>query len=201
MIRVDTVEEMFDLAMAFSRQPIPRGNRVAIVTNAGGPGIIIADACEAHGLRRGASCARRRARASAAHLPEEASLANPVDMIASATPQSYRLALEAVLADPDIDAVIATFVPPLGVRQEDVAEAIVDVARGQREKPVLAVLMGREGLPQGLAELQARRHPRATASPSPRCARSPPCTATASGWSAPRAACARFDVDAAAPSG
>lgn len=79
----------------------------------------------------------------------------PVDMIASATPQSYRVAVEAVLADPDVDAVIATFVPPLGVRQEDVAEAIVDVAAGQREKPVLAVLMGREGLPQGLAELNA----------------------------------------------
>jgi acetate---CoA ligase (ADP-forming) len=153
VIRVDTVEEIFDLAMAFSHQPIPRGNRVAIVTNAGGPGIIIADACEAHGLSVAELSAATRERL-VAHFPEEASLANPVDMIASATPQSYRVAVEAVLADPGIDAVIATFVPPLGVRQEDVAEAIVEVARSQTDKPVLAVLMGREGLPQGLAELQ-----------------------------------------------
>jgi acetyltransferase len=154
VLRADTVEEMFDLAMAFSRQPIPRGNRVAIVTNAGGPGIIIADACEAHGLVVTELSEETRA-TLAAHFPEEASLTNPVDMIASANPQSYRVAVEAVLADPNVDAVIATFVPPLGIKQEDVAEAIVDVAAGQKEKPVLAVLMGREGLPQGLAELNA----------------------------------------------
>ena len=154
VLRADTVEEMFDLAMAFSHQPIPRGNRVAIVTNAGGPGILIADACEAHGLVVTELAEETRA-LLAEHFPEEASLANPVDMIASATPQSYRIAVEAVLADPNVDAVVATFVPPLGVRQEDVAEAIVSVAAGQTEKPVVAVLMGREGLPQGLAELNA----------------------------------------------
>ncbi|HSU15877.1 acetate--CoA ligase alpha subunit [Longimicrobium sp.] len=153
VLRAETVEEMFDLAMAFSHQPIPRGNRVAIVTNAGGPGIIIADACEAHGLAVTELTEATRARL-ATQLPEEASVNNPVDMIASATAQSYRLAVEAVLEDPNVDAVIATFVPPLGVRQEDVAEAIVDVARGSG-KPVLAVLMGRDGLPQGLAELNA----------------------------------------------
>jgi acetyl coenzyme A synthetase (ADP forming)-like protein len=154
VLRADTVEEMFDLAMAFSHQPIPRGNRVAIVTNAGGPGIIIADACEAHGLVVTELAEETRA-LLAEHFPEEASLTNPVDMIASATPQSYRIAVEAVLADPNVDAVVATFVPPLGVRQEDVAEAIVSVAAGQTEKPVMAVLMGRQGLPQGLAELNA----------------------------------------------
>ncbi len=154
VLRVDTVEEMFDLAMAFSHQPIPRGKRVAIVTNAGGPGILIADACEAAGLAVTDLTEETRAYL-AQRLPEEASTRNPVDMIASATPQSYRMAVEAVLADPNVDAVIATFVPPLGVRQEDVAEAIVGAAGGAREKPVLAVLMGREGLPQGLAELNA----------------------------------------------
>jgi acetyl coenzyme A synthetase (ADP forming)-like protein len=154
VLRADTVEEMFDLAMAFSHQPIPRGNRVAIVTNAGGPGIIIADACEAYGLVV-TELAEETRTLLAQHFPEEASLTNPVDMIASATPQSYRIAVEAVLADPNVDAVIATFVPPLGVRQEDVAEAIVSVAGGHTEKPVMAVLMGRQGLPQGLAELNA----------------------------------------------
>jgi acetyltransferase len=154
VLRAETVEEMFDLAMAFARQPIPRGNRVAIVTNAGGPGIIIADACEAHGLSV-TELTQATRDLLATKLPEEASVQNPVDMIASATPQSYRMAVEAVLDDANVDAVIAAFVPPLGIRQEDVAEAIVDVAGGRRDKPVLAVLMGREGLPQGLAELNA----------------------------------------------
>jgi acetyltransferase len=153
VLRMDTVEEMFDLAMAFSHQPVPAGNRVAIVTNAGGPGILIADACEAAGLHVTELTEQTRT-VLAANLPEEASFANPVDMIASANAHSYRMAVEAVLADPNVDAVIATFVPPLGIRQEDVAEAIVSVASGS-QKPVLAVLMGREGLPQGMAELNA----------------------------------------------
>jgi acetate---CoA ligase (ADP-forming) len=152
VIRVDTVEELFDLAMAFSHQPIPQANRVAIVSNAGGPGIIIADACEAHGLQVPELAPETRLRLRQ-HFPEEASLANPIDMIASATASSYRIAVDAVLNDPGIDAVIATFVPPLGVRQEDVAEAIVGASAAVRDKPVLAVLMGRQGLPQGLAEL------------------------------------------------
>jgi acetate---CoA ligase (ADP-forming) len=153
VIRVDTVEELFDLAMAFGQQPIPKGNRVAIVTNAGGPGIIIADACEANDLEVAPLSEATRARLGSI-LPEEASVANPVDMIASATPTSYRMVLEAVLDDPGIDAVVATFVPPLGVRQQDVAEAIVEVCSTRKDKPVVAVLMGREGLPQGLKELQ-----------------------------------------------
>ncbi|HKP75393.1 MAG TPA: acetate--CoA ligase family protein [Longimicrobiaceae bacterium] len=154
VLRAETVEEMFDLAMAFSHQPIPRGNRVAIVTNAGGPGIIIADACEAQGLAVAELTEATRARL-AEQLPAEASVQNPVDMIASATAESYRMAVEAVLADARVDAVIAAFVPPLGIRQQDVAQAIVDAAGGQHDKPVLAVLMGREGLPAGLAELNA----------------------------------------------
>ena len=155
VLRAETVEEMFDLAMAFSHQPVPRGNRVAIVTNAGGPGIIIADACEASGLAVAELTEATRARL-ATQLPEEASVQNPVDMIASATAESYRMAVEAVLADPQVDGVIAAFVPPLGIRNQDVAQAIVRAAGASaHDKPVLAVLMGREGLPQGLADLNA----------------------------------------------
>jgi acetate---CoA ligase (ADP-forming) len=89
------------------------------------------------------------------NLPEEASVRNPVDMIATATPESYRLALEAVLADPNIDAAIAAFVPPLRVRQTDVARAIVAARNAHPEKPMLAVLMGAPGLPEGRADLWA----------------------------------------------
>jgi acetate---CoA ligase (ADP-forming) len=154
VIRVDTVEELFDLAMAFGHLPVPRGNRVAVVTNAGGPGIIITDACEALGLSVAELSAETQARLRQ-NLPEEASVRNPVDMIATATPDSYRLALEAVLADPNIDAAIAAFVPPLRVKQQDVARSIVAARRTSPEKPMLAVLMGRAGLPEGRAELRA----------------------------------------------
>ena len=152
VIRVDTVEDLFDMAMAFDDLPVPTGNRVAIITNAGGPGIIIADACESRGLE---VVALSEATQSALRevLAEEASVRNPVDMIASATPENYREVLDRVLADDGIDAAIAAFVPPLGVRQQDVAQAIVDAKQSHPDKPVLAVLMGRQGLPQGRAEL------------------------------------------------
>lgn len=154
VMRADTVEELFDLAMAFGTLPVPEGNRVAIVTNAGGPGIIIADACESKGLEVAQFEARTLARLEEL-FPKEASVRNPVDMIATATADSYRLALDLVLADANVDAAIAAFVPPLGVRQEDVAQAIVKAARDHPAIPVLAVLMGRDGLPQGRSELRS----------------------------------------------
>ncbi len=157
VLRVDTVEELFDAAMAFGNAPLPEGPRVAIVTNAGGPGIIIADACESRGLDVAplTDAAQSRLREL---LPEEASVANPVDMIASARAEEYGSVLEIVLADEEVDAVIAAFVPPLGVDAGDVARAIRSVAEGA-PKPVMAVLMGREGLPRGMAELHEARIP------------------------------------------
>src|SRR5690606_9014392 len=131
----------------------PEGDRVAIVTNAGGPGIIIADACEATGLRVTELSAETQ-RALRTYLPEEASVRNPVDMIASATARDYRRALIEVLQDESVDGATAAFVPPLGVSQRDVAAAIVEARRAVPGKPILAVLMGREGLPQGRAELK-----------------------------------------------
>lgn len=157
-MRAQTVEELFDLAMAFANQPLPRGNRVAIVTNAGGPGIIIADACEANGLDVVGLTPETEAKLRAS-LPEEASVRNPVDLIASATAASYEAALVAVFDDPNVDAAIAAFVPPLGIQTRDVAQSIVRVNAQHPEKPLLAVLMGREGLPAGLAELHDARIP------------------------------------------
>ncbi|NIP58826.1 MAG: CoA-binding protein [Gemmatimonadetes bacterium] len=153
VLRADTVGELFDVAMAFGTLPMPRGNRVAIVTNAGGPGIITADACEAGGLEVVELGPETQGRLREI-FPAEASVRNPVDMIATATAESYRVALDVVLDDPRVDAAIAAFVPPLGVRQTDVANAIQAAGESRREKPILAVLMGREGLPQGRAELQ-----------------------------------------------
>jgi acetyl coenzyme A synthetase (ADP forming)-like protein len=158
VIRAQTVEELFDLAMAFSNQPLPQGNRVAIVTNAGGPGIIIADACEANGLTV-TGLTPETEQVLRSRLPEEASVRNPVDMIATATPESYEFALDCVLNDPNVDAAFAAFVPPLNVQTRDVAEAIVRVNARHPDKPLLAVLMGREGLPAGLEQLHDARVP------------------------------------------
>ncbi len=152
VLRAESIQELFDFAMAFEHLPIPKGNRVGIVTNAGGPGIIIADACESLGLEVVELTALTQSRLKRV-FPAEASVRNPVDMIASATGESYQVALAIVLEDPGVDAAIAAFVPPLGVKQTDIAASIVTAAGGHREKPVLAVLMGREGLPEGRAEL------------------------------------------------
>lgn len=152
VLRARSVEELFDLAIAFGSPSAPRSRRTAVLTNAGGPGILATDALEAEGLDL-AELAPPTIAALRPLFPPEASLRNPLDMIASATPSGYRAALGALLADPGLDAVMAIFVPPLGVRQEDVTEAIAEVAGAHPDKPVYAVLMGHQGLPQGKAAL------------------------------------------------
>ena len=152
VLRAASIEELFDMAMAFGGQALPRSRRTAVLTNSGGPGILAADALEANGLELVELEPTTIAKLKPL-FPEEASIRNPLDMIASATAADYRTALEAILADSNVDSALAIFVPPLGIRQEDVAESIVAVAPHHAAKPVLAVLMGRDGLPQGRAEL------------------------------------------------
>ncbi|HEX7024803.1 MAG TPA: acetate--CoA ligase family protein [Gemmatimonadales bacterium] len=152
VLRAGSIEELFDLAMAFAVQRPPRSRRTAVLTNAGGPGILAADACEANGLELPELDAATVSRL-APLFPAEASIRNPLDMIASATPQGYRAALDALLDDPGVDAALAIFVPPLGVTQGDVSLAIASVAEEHPEKTVFGVLMGHRGLPQGKAAL------------------------------------------------
>jgi acetyl coenzyme A synthetase (ADP forming)-like protein len=155
VLRAGSVEELFDITMAFGApQPLPRGRRVAVVTNAGGPGILASDALDAQGLDL-VELRPETVQALTPLFPAEASIRNPLDMIASATPSAYRSALDALLADEGVDAVVPIFVPPLGVTQEDVAEAIAGAVRGRTEKTVIPVLMGRKGLPQGRASMHA----------------------------------------------
>ena len=154
VLRASSVEELFDMATAFGARALPRSRRTAVLTNAGGPGILAADAMEACGLDL-AELSPATIDGLRPLFPAEASIHNPLDMIASATPAGYRAAMAALLNDPGIDAVVPIFVPPFGVKQEDVADAIVGGASANTEKTVLAVLMGREGLPQGRKELLA----------------------------------------------
>src|SRR6185503_10639649 len=95
VIRTDTIEQLFDVAMLLAHQPVPRGNRVGIITNAGGPGIMASDACESHGLTI-ATLEPGTMSALRAFLPKEASTRNPVDMIASASPDSFEKAVRLV---------------------------------------------------------------------------------------------------------
>lgn len=156
VIRTDTLEELFDVATLLANQPLPRGCRVGIITNAGGPAILCADACEARGLEVPVltDVSQQKLRHV---LKPEASVANPVDMIASATAEQYREAIRVVAGDPDIDSVIVIFVPPLVTRVEDVARVIAEeVAALNRTKPVATVLMSPHKSPP---ELQQARVP------------------------------------------
>jgi acetate---CoA ligase (ADP-forming) len=152
VLRASSMEELFDMAMAFNGPPLPRSRRTAVLTNSGGPGILAADALEPQGIELVDLSPETIARLRPL-FPPEASLRNPVDMIASATAANYRAALDAVLGDGNVDSAVAIFVPPLGIRAGDVAESIAAAANAHPGKPVLAVLMGRDGLPEGRAEL------------------------------------------------
>ena len=152
VLRAVSMEELFDMAMAFTGPPLPRSRRTAVLTNSGGPGILAADALEPQGMEL-VDLSPETIDRLRPLFPEEASLRNPVDMIASATAANYRAALDALLADANVDSAVAIFVPPLGIRAGDVAESIAAAAKEHQGKPVLAVLMGREGLPEGRAEL------------------------------------------------
>ncbi|HEY7784107.1 MAG TPA: GNAT family N-acetyltransferase, partial [Pyrinomonadaceae bacterium] len=112
VIRTDTLSELFDVASLLANQPLPNGHRVGIITNAGGPGILCADACEARELDVPVLSETTQARLRE-FLPAGASTTNPVDMIASASADDYDKAIEIVAADENVDALIVIFTPPL----------------------------------------------------------------------------------------
>jgi acetyl coenzyme A synthetase (ADP forming)-like protein len=162
VIRTDTIEELFDVAMLLSSQPVPRGRRVAILTNAGGPGILAADVCEQLGLELPA-LADETAAELRSFLPAEASVANPVDMIASASAASFERALTALLRDDSVDSALVIFIPPLVTRPEDVAEALRRAAATNPAKPVLAIFMSAKTAAPMLAPIPCFRFPEAAA--------------------------------------
>ena len=150
VIRTDTLADMFDVAALLSKQPVPAGDRVAIVTNAGGPGIVCADACQAAGVlvpELDASLAEELSR----HLPETASVANPIDMIATASAEDYRRTLRTLVDAAAFDAILVIFVPPLVTAADTVASAIRDVAASAPGCAIAAVFMTADGPPPELS--------------------------------------------------
>ena len=162
VIRTGRLEEMFDVAALLSHQPVPRGGRVAILTNAGGPGILAADACEANGLELPSLSEATRSELRS-FLPAAASVNNPIDMLASATPDHFRRALDAILRDAAVDSVITIFIPPLVTEPRAVAAAITAAAEGHSDKPVLGVFMRAEGAPAALSPIPSYAFPESAA--------------------------------------
>jgi acetyl coenzyme A synthetase (ADP forming)-like protein len=155
VIRVDTLEQLLDTAQVLAHQPLPRGRRVAIVGNAGGPGTLAADACSGAGLEV-PELSEELQRELRRLVARDASVRNPIDLVAAATADQYEAALRLILEDPGIDAVLALFVPPLVTRAADVARAIAAAARaaagtdGAAAKPIVACFLGRAGVPEEL---------------------------------------------------
>ena len=150
VIRVGTLEEMFDIAAVLSTQPTPAGRRVAVLTNGGGPGILVADACEAAGLLVPELSDHTQA-ALRAGLPPQASTKNPVDVVASATAEQYGQALRLLGAAEEVDAIIAVFIPPFVTAAADVARQITAAAAAVPAKPVIAVFMTAGAAPASLS--------------------------------------------------
>ncbi|MFQ5768001.1 MAG: acetate--CoA ligase family protein [Acidobacteriota bacterium] len=157
VIRVSTMHDLFILAQAFASRPLPAGRRVAVVTNAGGPGILATDALVGGGAELPALSGRTRRRLSRV-LPEEAVPGNPVDLIASADGQRYRAVLEPVLADARVDAVLVIFVTPVYIDALEVARSIVEVSAAHR-KTVLCCFMGKTRSAEAVSLLKSRRIP------------------------------------------
>jgi acyl-CoA synthetase (NDP forming) len=155
VVRTDTLAELFDVASLLANQPLPNGNRVGIITNAGGPAILCADACEARGLEVPVLSENSQTKLRA-FLPAGASVGNPVDMIASAPAEHYRHAIEIVGRNENIDSLIVIFTPPLVTRAEDVAQSIVDaVQQIDANKPVLSVFLSSRAAPKELRTTKA----------------------------------------------
>jgi acetyltransferase len=155
--RAYTMDELFDYTLAFSYLPMPRGPNVAIVTNAGGPAVMAADAVERYGLRL-ARLSDHTASRLASGLPAAASVRNPIDLLGDARSERYRTALEIVLEDPNVDALVALLTPQAVTEPEQTARSIAHAAR-MHGKPVMAVYMGGEAVARGRVMLDMARVP------------------------------------------
>jgi acetate---CoA ligase (ADP-forming) len=149
VIRAETLEEMFDLAAVLGNQPLPRGNRVGIITNAGGPAILCTDACEAGGLKVPEFSTRLK-KQLAEFLPPAASTANPVDLVASAGPESFHRSIQLLLESNEIDSLIIIYIPVMSSESQQYIEIISDAIGASRKnqsstKPVVVCFMSESG--------------------------------------------------------
>jgi acetyl coenzyme A synthetase (ADP forming)-like protein len=158
VIRVTTTEELFNLAEAFSTQPLPQGPNVAIITNAGGPGILATDACEKYGLRI-APIAASIVEQLRQQLPSAAGFFNPIDLLGDATAERYRFTLDTVLQSEDVHNALIILTPQVMTRPRETAETIVAVRRKFPEKPVVTSFLGGKLVEAAIATLEGAKTP------------------------------------------
>jgi len=157
VIRGDTLEEVSDYVKAFSSQPLPKGNSVAIITNSGGPGILATDACIQHGLKVAPFPAIVK-KALRRHLSEAVSLNNPIDLIAEAQHEQYEATLKEILKSPQLHAAIVILTPTAFTNVEKIARAIVQVTK-KYAKPVVCCFLGVYDVSRGIDILEAHGIP------------------------------------------
>jgi len=153
VIRAETTEEMFDWARALAWCPLPQGRSVAVLTNSGGPGVTAADALEAQGLHL-ANLQEDTQQALRAFLPPVASVRNPVDMVASASPEQYAQSLRHLLADPGVHSALVILVAPPMFASGAVAKALIPIIQ-TADKPVILAVMGHMMIQEAVAHLRA----------------------------------------------
>ena len=140
VIREYSLKNLFATAKVFANCPIPQGDRVAIITNSGGPGIMATDAISEYGMQM-AKITDETKEKLRSFLPSAASVKNPIDMIASAPIEHYKQTLETVIADPNVDMIITIYLPFLGLKDIDVAQALMEIKAQHPEKPIIGVFM------------------------------------------------------------
>lgn len=153
VIRENSLKNLFSTAKVFSNCPIPKGNRVAIITNSGGPGIMATDAICEYGLEM-AQITDKTRDILTSFLPAAASVKNPIDMIASAGIENYSRTLETVIADENVDMIMIIYLPFMGLKDIDVAKAVMEIKKAHPEKPVLGVFMTKNDFFLSLGELE-----------------------------------------------
>jgi acetyltransferase len=141
ILRAHSLGELFDLAIALSSQPVPKGESVAVVTNAGGPGVLSADAADARGLRM-ASLAPETITTLRENLPSEAAVNNPIDVVGDADVNRYAFALRTVLKDPNVYNVLAMIAPVALLPPESLADLLISIKKEGIDKPLIGVLVG-----------------------------------------------------------
>ncbi len=155
--QASTMEEMFDWARALAWQPLPKGKRVAVLTNAGGPAILAVDALENAGLEL-AELTEETKRYLESRLPKAASVSNPVDVLAGSGPGTYAVALDALLTDDTVDSVVVIQAPQDWFLPASLAEVVGEVA-GVHDKPVITSIMGKASVEEALTILHKRKIP------------------------------------------
>ena len=153
VIREFSLESLFSTAKVFSNCPMPKGNRVAIITNSGGPGIMATDSVCEYGLQMAQITDKTRENLLS-FLPEAASVKNPIDMIASAGIENYSRTVEAVIADENVDMIMVIYLPFMGLKDIDVAKALVEIKKKHPEKPVIGVFMTKTDFFTQISEME-----------------------------------------------